>query len=186
MVRLRKDPLDKVVIGGRFVCDPGVVGWLHAALPLVVVVRGGAAAAETLRTTLALLRAEMAGALPGQEAAIDHLAGLLLVQAIRAHLAAGGGRTVGWLAGRARRPAAGDACIPRRCHRALDGGLARRGGGMSRSTFAERFRDRVGLAPLDYVARWRLHQVRGALIGGDRPCALIAAANGYRSRTSCS
>jgi len=58
--------------------------------------------------------------------------------------------------------------------------------GMSRSSFAERFHSRVGMSPLDYVTRWRLYQVRRALVETDRPFALIAADNGYRSRTSCS
>jgi AraC-like DNA-binding protein len=35
--------------------------------------------------------------------------------------------------------------------------------GMSRSSFAERFRMRVGMAPLDYLTRWRMYRVRRAL-----------------------
>ncbi|HWT99792.1 MAG TPA: helix-turn-helix transcriptional regulator, partial [Terriglobales bacterium] len=58
--------------------------------------------------------------------------------------------------------------------------------GMSRSSFAERFRARVGMAPLDYLTRWRLQRVRRSLIETDLPFSTIAARNGYRSRSSCS
>ncbi|HEX9446996.1 MAG TPA: helix-turn-helix domain-containing protein [Dongiaceae bacterium] len=55
---------------------------------------------------------------------------------------------------------------------------------MSRSSFAERFRARVGLAPLDYLTRWRMFRVRRSPIDTDLPFGTIAARNGYRSRTS--
>jgi len=56
---------------------------------------------------------------------------------------------------------------------------------MSWSNFADRFRTRVAMPLLDYVTRWRLYQVRRALIETDRPLARIATDNGYQSRTSC-
>ena len=57
---------------------------------------------------------------------------------------------------------------------------------MSRSSFAERFRQRVGVPPLDYLTKWRMARVRRALIDTDLAFATIAARNGYQSRTSCS
>jgi AraC-like DNA-binding protein len=58
--------------------------------------------------------------------------------------------------------------------------------GMSRCSFAEKFKSVVGVAPLDCVTRWRMHRVRRALIDTDLAFAMIAENNGYRSRTSCS
>ena len=45
---------------------------------------------------------------------------------------------------------------------------------------------RVGLAPLDYVTRWRMLRVRRALLDTEQDFSTIAELNGYQSRTSCS
>ncbi|HQS46582.1 helix-turn-helix domain-containing protein [Xanthobacter sp. VTT E-85241] len=57
---------------------------------------------------------------------------------------------------------------------------------MSRSSFADIFRRRTGLTPMDYVARWRLFRIRAEIMQTDRPIAIIAEENGWRWRTSCS
>jgi transcriptional regulator GlxA family with amidase domain len=42
------------------------------------------------------------------------------------------------------------------------------------------------MAPFGYLTRWPMYRVRRALIESNLPFAIIAARNGYRSRTSCS
>ena len=50
--------------------------------------------------------------------------------------------------------------------------------GMSRSRFAESFREALGTTPADYVADWRLTIARAELRGG-KPLKLLASELGY-------
>lgn len=187
IVRLGDGPPDKIVIGGRFVFDQEGVAWLREALPPMIQIRATSPAAAALRDTLRLLGAEAGGGAPGESVIVDRLADILLVQALRAWLAGQGKTRAGWLAGLA----------DRRLSRALrsfhedvaaDWSVASlaAAAGMSRSSFADRFKTVVGIPPLDYLTRWRMLRIRRALISTDLPFSTIADNNGYRSRTSCS
>src|SRR5205823_12527196 len=57
---------------------------------------------------------------------------------------------------------------------------------MSRSAFAERFRELVGEAPMRYVSRLRLTRARRLLSSTDLTVAQIAASVGYGSESSLS
>jgi len=187
IVRLGDGPPDKVVIGGRFAFDEDGVTWLRQALPPVIHIKAGSPQAGALRDTLSLLSREVGGGGPGETVIIDRLADILLVQAIRAYLAASAPQTSNWLAG------IGDPKLGRAL-RAFHADVARdwtvaslaHEAGMSRSSFAERFRQRVGLSPLEYMTKWRMARVRRALIDTDQAFTTIAERNGYQSRTSCS
>jgi AraC-like DNA-binding protein len=187
IVRLGERPPDKVVIGGRFVFDREGAAWLREALPHLIHIKAGAPQAAPLRATLALLGAETGAGAPGEAVIVDRLADILLVQAIRAHLATAAPQVANWLAG-ITDPRIGRAM--RRFHAdvAADWTVASLAAvaGMSRSSFAEQFRMRVGMAPLDYLTRWRMYRVRRALLETELGFAEIAERNGYRSRTSCS
>jgi AraC-like DNA-binding protein len=187
VIRFGDGTPDKVVIGGRFVFDEEGAAWLRDALPPMIHVKASSPAAGALRATLALLGTEAGGGAPGEGVVVDRLADILLVQALRAFLAETGPGQASWLAGladprlaRAMRSFHGDV--------AADWSVASMAAaaGMSRSSFAERFKSVVGVAPLDYVTRWRMQRVRRALIDTDVAFATIAENNGYRSRTSCS
>ncbi len=52
--------------------------------------------------------------------------------------------------------------------------------GMSRSVFAETFRETVGIPPGDYLARWRLSLAR-ALLQAGQPAKAVARQVGYGS-----
>ena len=187
VVRLGDGPPDKVVIGGRFTFDEEGAAWLREALPPVIHIKADAPEAKPLRTTLTLLGQEAGCGAPGEGVIIGRLADILLVQALRAHLASAGPLASNWLAGMAD-PKIG------RAMRAFHGDVGREWtvaslaseAGMSRSSFAEHFRARVGLSPLDYLTRWRMYRVRRALSDTDLPFGVIAERNGYQSRTSCS
>ncbi|HWK43494.1 MAG TPA: AraC family transcriptional regulator [Stellaceae bacterium] len=187
VVRLGGGPPDKIVIGGSFLFDEEGAAWLRGALPPVIHITAASKAAAPLRATLQLLAAEAGGGAPGEAVIVDRLADILLIQALRAHLATAGPEEASWLAGVAD-PRIGKALRSFHADVAADWTVARLAvaAGMSRSSFAERFRMRVGLAPLDYLTRWRLYRVRRSLIDTDLPFTTIAARNGYRSRTSCS
>jgi len=187
VVRLGTQPPDKVVIGGRFTFDDEGIHWLREALPPFIHIKSDAPEAAALRDTLGLLAREVGSGSPGEAVVIGRLADILLVQAIRAHLAASGPQTSTWLAG------IGDPKIGRAL-RSFHADVARNWSvaslaheaGMSRSSFAARFKVRVGLSPVDYVNRWRMARIRRALLDTDQAFATIAERNGYQSRTSCS
>jgi transcriptional regulator GlxA family with amidase domain len=58
--------------------------------------------------------------------------------------------------------------------------------GMSRTTFAERFKALIGVPPLDYLIRWRMTIARNALKAEDEKLAAIAASIGYASEAAFS
>lgn len=187
VVRFGDGTPEKVVIGGRFTFDGVGADWLRLALPPVIHVPAGAPPAAPLRETLKLLRFEVGGNAAGEELVVGRLADILLVQALRAHLASARELQPSWLAGLVD-PRLGRAL--RAFHNAIAeawtlGTLAAEAG-MSRSSFADNFRKRTGLTPMQYVARWRLFRIRRALLESDQPFSIIAEENGWRSRTSCS
>jgi AraC-like DNA-binding protein len=58
--------------------------------------------------------------------------------------------------------------------------------GMSRSSFAARFRAAVGTAPMSYLTRLRLAHAAGTLATSSRPVGAVARAAGYDSESSFS
>ena len=56
--------------------------------------------------------------------------------------------------------------------------------GMSRSIFAQRFRERVGETPIAYLTRWRMMLAGKRLATGRDPLARTARALGYESENA--
>lgn len=114
----------------------------------------------------------------------DSIANIVLVNILRAHLAASP-RSAGW-PGALSVPRIGSA--PGMVHEEI----ARRWKveelaskvGMSRTAFIERFKDLVGLPPVEYLIRWRMTIARDALKTGNDNLSSIAAAVGYASETT--
>ncbi|NUR57679.1 MAG: AraC family transcriptional regulator [Catenulispora sp.] len=61
-----------------------------------------------------------------------------------------------------------------------------RAAAMSRTTFAERFREAAGVPPLTYLGRWRMLLAQRALRSGDARVAALAAELGYGSESAFS
>lgn len=140
---------------------------------------------ELLSGALGLLFTEAAGDACGRQAALDRLAELALLYLLRRMMAAGGAG-VGLLAGLAHPALA----------RVLTGLHERPGddwslesmadtAGMSRSSFAESFRQVVGTTPADYLRGWRLHLAAAAIADG-KPLKQVAREVGYASHTALS
>jgi AraC-like DNA-binding protein len=140
-----------------------------------------------LRWALERMRHELVEPQPGGALVAQHLAHMMLVQALRLYLADGVGRSVGWLfaLGDPQMAAAIGAVHAEPGTRWTLQALARRAG-MSRSNFARKFKDAVGSSPMDYLTRWRM------LLAGDRlalrvePVAAIALSLGYESESAFS
>jgi AraC-like DNA-binding protein len=192
---LRRHSNHVVQLGGQGDPVTVITGWFlfdrHGAKPLIdlmpeiILTRMDAERSELMQSTLQLLAAETARPSLGTGIVVSRLADILFIQAIRAHAAAAGAEASGWI---------GALVDPRlsRAFKAVHGrvdhpwtveGLAREAG-MSRSAFAARFRDSVGLAPLDYVTRWRMFRAGAMLRQGQHSIAEIAVRVGYENESA--
>jgi len=186
IVRFGKGTLRTVGIGGRFVLDEEASGILLSSLPPLIHLPGTSPHSQPLRAVLELLRYETATERPGHGAVGTNLCSIVLVNILRSYLA-GDQRPEGWL-GALNDPRIG------RTMRLLHGDVARRwtiqelaaNVGMSRTSFAERFRKMVGMAPLEYLTQWRMTIARKTLRHDDANLAVIAERIGYDSETSFS
>jgi len=174
------------IVGGHFTLAANHAGKLLGMLPPIVHIRDATAKA-TLRWAVERMMQELREPQAGSSMMAQHLAQMMLVQALRVHLADGPGAGVGWLFALADRQmaAAIGAIHDEPARRWTVEALADRAG-MSRSSFALRFKEKVGAAPMDYLTRWRM------LLAGDRlensgdPISVIARMLGYESESAFS
>lgn len=180
-VRLGGDGV--VVLGGSFFFDERNAGLLLDLLPALIVIPSSNPAASSVRSTLQLLEDELQTQQIGAAVISSRLGDILLVQALRA-LAASGIPT-GWLGALGDRKI-GEALRLMHADVAHDwkvGELATTIG-MSRSDFARKFKERVGLPPLDYLIRWRMYLARQALQQKGVSAAMVAESVGYSSASA--
>ena len=159
---------------------------LLAALPPVIHL-DTAEDRTALRWSIERMTAEMREGRPGASLVAHHLAHLMLLQALRLYLARQADGLVGWFHALAdpQLSAAFGAMHADPARRWTVGELAA-GAGLSRSVFAERFRDRVGEAPIAYLTRWRMMLAAERLTSGREPLGKIARALGYESANAFS
>lgn len=177
---------DFFLIGGRFDFERGSADELLAELPPIVVVRENSAEAPVLNWALQQLARELLEPEPGAHLVSDHLAHIMLVQVLRLYTGAATvspGR-LGALSHRqiGRAVAAMHANVGRQWTLAELAGEA----GMSRSSFAQKFRQVAGMTPLDYVTRWRMAVAADLLRDGRQSTAEIAERVGYGSDSAFS
>lgn len=134
---------------------------------------------------LDLLFAEAFGQNCGRQAMLDRLFEIVLIQVLR-HLMEEGRIRVGMLAGMAH-PRLRLALVAMHENPAFDWSLEKLAehAGMSRSVFANTFRERVGCTPGIYLQRWRVGLAQRALLQG-RLLKLITAEVGYGSEAALS
>lgn len=133
------------------------------------------------------MRQELREPQPGCYLAAQHLAHLMLLQALRLHLAEGARGGVGWLFALADRQmaAAINAMHADPARRWTLQSVAERAG-MSRSSFAQRFKETVGASPMDYLTRWRMLLAGDRLASTGEPISAIALSLGYESESAFS
>ena len=173
------------VITGWFMFDPIAARPLVDLMPRLILARVGDDESRMIQATLQLLAFETGQRGLGTSIVVSRLADILFIQAIRAYAQRAGEEAGGWLG------ALGDARLAPvlgAIHAAVDHGwtveaLARIAA-MSRSSFAARFRARVGLTPLDYVTRWRMYRAGTMLRQSTRPIAEIAYLVGYDNESA--
>ncbi|WP_203231472.1 AraC family transcriptional regulator [Cellulosimicrobium composti] len=179
-------PGDDVLLGGCVRLNEAGRTLLTGSFPPVAVVRAHDADAYGLRETLLRLLDEAGGARPGAAFAIRQHARLLLLGLLRAYagrpdLSAG---LLRLLTDDRLRPALDRMhAEPARAWR-LD--ELSRAVAMSRTSFAERFRDVAGMPPLAYLTQWRMLLARRALREDDARVGELAQRLGYGSESAFS
>jgi AraC-like DNA-binding protein len=172
------------IAGGHFRLTGNHAEMILQSLPPIVHIRRESDKAA-MRWSLERMREELRDQQPGSSLIAQQLAYMMLVQALRLHLADATSAIPGWLSALSDK------------HMSLaittihdDPGhpwtlqsLAERVG-MSRSVFALRFREIVGATPMEYLTRWRM------LLGADRlknttdNLSTIAQSLGYESESA--
>lgn len=176
---------DTVLLGGAFVFESGAAQLLLDALPPLIHIPASEPAAAILRGTLELLDAELRAAQMGASLMARRLGDVLLVQALRAFAARQGRDRVGWIGALADQKIGGALnLIHKDPGRRWTVDELASAIGMSRSSFALRFKERVGIAPLDYLTRWRMQLAREALRRKEASVASLAATLGYASESA--
>ena len=171
------------IIAGRFSFDEAYGRPLTDFLPPLILIRGGQPQMRPLQKTLELLVSEVERVHSGgSEIAVRRLADLLLIQALRAHIADTESEQTGWLHALADSHigAALNSMHKRIEHPWTVASLASEAG-MSRSAFALRFKELMGESPLEYLTRWRMYRGSDLLRESDRKLADVAQAVGYDS-----
>jgi AraC-like DNA-binding protein len=177
---------DCFTLGGHFAFEGKHAGMLLGVLPPIVHIRKESDKAA-LRWSLERMRQELRDPQPGGFLVAQQLAYMMLVQALRLHLAEGLRGGVGWLFALADKQmsAAMHAMHEDPAHRWTLQELAERAG-MSRSTFALKFKETVGASPLEYLTRWRMLLAGDKLANASDSVSVIALALGYESESAFS
>ena len=171
------------ILGGRFVFDESNAALLKGVLPTPVEIRSAEGGALRLRRVLDLLGEEAQSDHPGRDFVLERLLELMLIEVVRTRPSAPRSAfTPGLPAGLADPRIA---VALRAMHADLRAewtvGSAASLAGMSRSVFADRFSRTVGVAPMEYLTRWRMSVARDALRQGRLRLAEVATRSGYRS-----
>jgi AraC-like DNA-binding protein len=177
---------DFFLVGSRFVLTGSHVDILLGMLPPIVHIRKESDQAA-LRWSVERMMQELRERQPGGFLVAQHLAHMMLVQALRLHVADSSNGGVGWLFALADQQMG--AAIS-----AIHDDPARRWtlpelaecAGMSRSSFALRFKQTVGTAPMEYLARWRMLLAGDRLANSHDPVSVIALSLGYESESAFS
>ena len=155
--------------------------------PVISLRASDQSASPWFQSTLHFIAAETSADLPGAPAIVDRLAEVLFIQAMRACIQATyPPGNPNWLRALSDKQI-GEAlklmhAEPSRTWTVVE--LAR-SVAMSRSAFAERFKELVGETPLDHLTQWRMVRAAGIMLSAKtKRFAEIASAVGYDSESS--
>lgn len=171
-------------VGGYFAFEGMHSEMLVAMLPPIVHI-ADQADKDGLRFAIERLMRELQEPRPGSALMGEHLTQALLIEALRLHLLDQSDRSAGWLFALADRQmnavlAAMHAEPARKWTLATLAQVA----GMSRSSFAVRFKESVGEPAMDYLTRWRMMLAADRLAKEATPIALVAPTVGYESESA--
>jgi AraC-like DNA-binding protein len=174
------------LVGSRFGMTGGQAGMLLGLLPPIVHIREQRAQ-DALRWSVEQMMRELREAQPGHALVVKHLAHVMLVEALRVHLCTAEGDRSGWFFALVDKQL-GSALMAIHADPAHGWTLQELAtiAGMSRSTFALRFKERLGEPPMLYVTRWRMLLACDQLSETSDAIAAIAMSLGYESESAFS
>jgi AraC-like DNA-binding protein len=174
----------RYIAGGHF----GLTGShtemiLHSLPPIVHIRRESDKAA--MRWSLERMREELSNPQPGGSLIAQQLAYMMLIQALRLHLADAASAGSGWLSALSdKHMSIAIASMHSDPGYAWTLELLAERVGMSRSVFALRFRETVGATPMEYLTRWRMLLAADRLKNSSDGLSSIAHALGYESESA--
>lgn len=176
------------MVCGFLGCDSDLIDPIVSALPSSMILRlEETPAADWIRSTFQYAARERAEGQTGSTAVLSKLAELLFVEAVRQYVRGLPDGQSGWLAG-LRDPAVSRALALLHADMARDWSVEDLGReiGVSRSGLAERFTRVIGVAPMHYLADWRLQVAALRLRDTGDPLVRVAEAVGYDSEAAFS
>ncbi|QHN03436.1 AraC family transcriptional regulator [Granulicella sp. WH15] len=174
----------RYIAGGFFGFTGSHAEMLLSSLPSIVHIRRESDKAA-MRWSLERLREELRDPQPGGSLIAQQLAYMMLIQALRLHLADAASAGRGWLSALSDKHMSiaiismhNDPGYPWTLQ-----SLAERVG-VSRSVFALRFRETVGTTPMEYLTRWRMLLAADRLKNSSDGLSAIAQSLGYESESA--
>jgi AraC-like DNA-binding protein len=176
-----------ILRGGKFVFDSANEALLSGLLPSLIYVAADDTSSWRVRSLLKMNETENRQPGHGSEFIIMRLMELILVEILRNQAFQVAPQQTGLLAGLANPVTARALAAMHKnvAHPWTVASLARLCG-VSRSTFATRFRGVVGTGPIEYLAHWRIALARDELRRGTRGIGEIALAIGFQSSSAFS
>ncbi|MET3595808.1 AraC-like DNA-binding protein [Mesorhizobium shonense] len=177
---------DVFLVGSRFVLSGRHADILLKMMPPIIHIRREEDK-SALRWSVERMMQELSEGQPGGFLVAQHLSQMMLVQALRLHMAEGPNGGVGWLFALADKQmgAAIGAMHEDPAHRWTLQELAERAG-MSRSNFALKFKEMVGTSAMEYLTRWRMLLAGERLANSSEHTSVIALSLGYVSESAFS
>jgi AraC-like DNA-binding protein len=174
----------RYIAGGHFALTGSHAEmFLHSLPPIVHIRRESDKAA--IRWSLEHMREELRNPQPGGSLITQQLAYMMLIQALRLHLADSASVGPGWLTSLSDKHMSlaiasmhNDPGYPWTLQSLSDRV------GMSRSVFALHFRETVGATPMEYLTRWRMLLAADRLKNSSDGLSAIAQALGYESESA--
>lgn len=174
----------RYIAGGHFALTGGHAEMILQSLPPIVHIRRESDKAA-MRWSLERMREELRDLQPGGSLIAQQLAYMMLIQALRLHLADTASAGRGWLSALSDKHMSiaiasmhNDPGYPWTLQL-----LAERVG-MSRSVFALRFRETVGATPMEYLTRWRMLLAADRLKNSSDGLGAITQSLGYESESA--
>lgn len=171
---------------GHFALAGDHAGLLLDTLPPIVHIQKESDKA-LLRWCVKQMMDELREPKPGSSLVVEHLAHMMLVQALRLHLTEGLGGGTGWLFALAdKHISAAIKCMHDDPARRWTVQMLAEAAAMSRTAFTVKFKKMVGASPMEYLTRWRMLLASDKLSNSRDSISVISLSLGYESESAFS
>ena len=181
--RFGGDGAHTVLVCGHFSFGNTLLHPILASLPPLMLLRSDASRSFAwIEQLIRNIEGEARSRRIGYIEVVRRLSEILLVEVLRAHVERGDGVSLAMLAD----PQLGRALVAMHGEPDRNWSLDElaRIAGQSRTLFVERFRERMGVAPMKYLASWRMQRARRLLARSNCSVAEVARRVGYASESA--